>query len=157
LRTREADVLSYILGRKNGETTITGSALSNGGKILDKLTFYRGLLCALRTQREDFVAEGDCFHRAFAAAVEHAQEKADPASFLMPPQIHLDPMFGVYHEADEMLLEGEQDLLISLLNPRHRRASFRITKSEAEAELREISGAAEWFKDLGRIFHEQLG
>ena len=124
---------------------------------MDKLTFYRGLLCALRTQREDFVAEGDRFHRAFAATVEHAQEKADPGTLLMPPEIHLDPMFGVYHEANEMLLEGEQDLLISLLNPRHRKASFRITKIEAEEELREISYAADWFKDLGRIFHEQLG
>lgn len=124
---------------------------------MDKLTFYRGLLCALRTQRKDFVAEGDRFHRAFAATIRHAQKKAESEPSLVPPQIHLDPMFGVYQEANEMLLEGEQDLLISLLNPRHRKASFRITESEAEEELRELSVADEWFRDLGRVFHEQLG
>jgi hypothetical protein len=123
-------------------------------KDLDKLTFYRGLLCALCTQRKDFVAEGDRFHEAFAATVKHARWKT-PQN-VAPPVIHLDPIFGVYHEANEMLLEGEQDLLISLFNPRYRKATFRITSNEAEEELREIPGT-EWFRDLGRVFHERLG
>lgn len=124
---------------------------------MDKLTFYRGLLCALRTQRtDDFVAEGDRFHRAFAATLEYAHQKVDSNVTLIPPQIHMDPMFGIYHEANEMLLEGEQDLLISLLNPRHRKASFRISPAEAEEELRDIPNP-EWFRDLGRVFNEKLG
>lgn len=121
---------------------------------MDKLTFYRGLLCALRTRRNDFVAEGDRFHQAFAATVEHARRETSQSE--APPAIHLDPIFGVYHEANEMLLEGEQDLLISLFNPRYRKATFRITSNEAEEELREIPNT-EWFRDLGRVFHERLG
>ena len=123
---------------------------------MDKLTFYRGLLCALGTQRREFVAEGDHFHQAFGAAVEYARRVSSDDPALAPPPVHLDPIFGVYPEANEMLLEGEQDLLISLLNPRHRKASFRISEDEAQEELQDIPHG-EWFLDLGKVFHEALG
>jgi len=120
---------------------------------MNKLTFYRGLLYALRQQRGSFVAEGERFHRAFASTVECAQRSHPPDA--IPPAIHLDPLFGMYREANEMLLEGEQDLLLSLLNPRHRQAQFRIDTDDAKRELEELPHP-DWFLSLGKHFDAML-
>ena len=122
---------------------------------MDKLTFYRGVLCALRTKREEFLAEGDRFHQAFGATVQYARKNC-PEPALSPPPFHLDPIFGVYPEANEMLLEGEQDFLISLLNPRHQKAMFRISRDEAMEELQSLPNH-EWFLTLGDLFDHELG
>ena len=127
--------------------------LQNEVNAMNKLTFYRGLLYALRQRRDSFVAEGERFHDAFASTVELAGKEHPPDA--SPPAIHLDPLFGAYREANEMLIEGEQDLLLSLLNPRHRQARFRIDANDALNELQGLPNPA-WFLRLGQHFHERL-
>jgi hypothetical protein len=119
---------------------------------MDNLTFYRGLLCALRTKREEFVAQGELFHHAFASTVEYARRLAGGAEAV---PLHMDPVFGIYHEANEMLLEGEQDLLLSLMNPRLQKARFKIDMDEAEQELNELPDPS-FFKKLGEYLDAQL-
>jgi hypothetical protein len=116
------------------------------GDAMDKLTFYRGVLCALATKRDEFIAQGEDFHKAFASTVDYARTltTGEPLSLTL----HLDPVFGIYHEATEMLLEGEQDLLLSLMNPRLQRARFKIDHADAEQELREMPDA-QFFRKLG--------
>jgi hypothetical protein len=67
----------------------------------------------------------------------------------------VDPLFGVYREANEMILEGQQDLLLSLINPTLRKATFRINSQEAERRLKDIS-EREWYRDLADYFVRQL-
>jgi hypothetical protein len=122
--------------------------------MMDKLTFYRGLLCALRVKREEFTAQGPEFHRAFASTIEYARQLAGERSPLSV-KLDLDPVFGIYHEANEMLLEGEQDLILSLMNPRLERARFKIDDTEAEEELRTLPDAA-FFRKLGEHLAAQL-
>lgn len=121
---------------------------------MNKLTFYRGLLFALRQHRANFDAEGDRFQRAFAATIERAKaERPDVVSKMIT--LEFDPMFGVYTEANEMLLEGEQDLVLSLMNPRLGEAHFKIEAADAAEELSSIPDAA-WFRELGAYFNQRL-
>jgi hypothetical protein len=121
---------------------------------MDKLTFFRGLLFALRQHRKQFEAEGDRFHRAFASTIELAKSE-HPELVANIISLEFDPIFGVYTEASEMLLEGEQDLVLSLMNPRLGDAVFKIDPIEAAEELSTIPNA-EWFKELGTHFHNRL-
>ncbi|MCL4750485.1 MAG: hypothetical protein KJ015_10005 [Myxococcales bacterium] len=120
--------------------------------------FYRGFLYALREQLRDeeprFEAEGDRFHQAFLAAVEDLR----PAFPIEPVEQILenfDPVFGVSPEATEMLLEGERDFILSLLNPRLRVAQFKITKDMAQRELDRIP-ERDAFRKLAGAFFRQL-
>ena len=120
---------------------------------MDKLTFFRGLLFALRQHRAKFDAEGETFQKAFASTIERA--KAEHPELVAKISLEFDPIFGVYSEASEMLLEGEQDLVLALMNPRLGLARFKIGPAEAAEELQAIPNA-EWFKELGGYFHQRL-
>jgi hypothetical protein len=54
-----------------------------------------------------------------------------------------------------MLLEGEQDLVLALMNPRLGVAQFKIGSADAAEELATLPDP-EWFKRLGTYFHERL-
>ena len=120
--------------------------------------FYRGFLYALRERISEseprFEAEGDRFHEAFRAALEYAEEKLPevPASDILD---NFDPVFGVSPEATEMLLEGERDFILSMLNPQLRVAQFKISLESAKHELDQLP-AHEAFRQLAACFLERL-
>lgn len=119
--------------------------------------FYRGFLYALREQLSEdprFEAEGDRFHEAFRAALEHAVRDLPsvPAAQMLE---NFDPVFGVSPEATEMLLEGERDFILALLNPRLRVAQFKISMDTARQEL-DGYPQKEALRKLAGWFHEEL-
>lgn len=120
--------------------------------------FYRGFLYALRERVADgaprFDAEGARFHDAFRSALEFAvnEQSAVPAAEILE---NFDPVFGVSPEATEMLLEGERDFILSLLNPRLRVAQFKISRETATRELDQHPHQAA-LRAVAARFHEQL-
>lgn len=122
----------------------------------EKLLFYRGLLFGLRAAGEtEFLAEGDAFHRAFGATMEFAARLFEGVEAIHAITCEIDPIFGVYSEANEMLLEGEQDTVLSLANPDLRRAKFEVNEEEAREELRRLP-RPDLFEQLGRHFQTAL-
>ena len=121
-------------------------------------TFYRGFLYALRERVTEnaprFDAEGARFHEAFRAALEYALAElpAVPAADILE---NFDPVFGVSPEATEMLLEGERDFILSLLNPRLRVAQFKITRETAQRELDRLPDH-DALRAVAARFHQQL-
>jgi hypothetical protein len=114
---------------------------------MTKLDFYRGLLLALRAQGVDgFTACGPRYHAAFGSAVRFAKQMS-PTGVEVPLHLHGDKAFGTYDEAEEMIVEGQEDLLIRLYGPALRRVRFRLTQEDAEQELEAI-GHVEWFKGV---------
>jgi hypothetical protein len=123
---------------------------------IDKLLFYRGLLFGLRVAGEqEFLAEGAAFHRAFGSTIEFAGQLFAGVDAVRPLECEIDPIFGVYSEANEMLLEGEQDTVLSLANPDLRRAKFELDEGEARDELRRLP-RPDLFEELGRHFKTAL-
>jgi hypothetical protein len=123
---------------------------------VDKYTFYRGLLFALRANGVDeFPAAGPAFHEAFGKTIEYASEISAAHHLPKPIIVNVDPIYGVYPEANEMLLEGEQDLVLSLMNPRLKFAQFKIDRAEADEELKEV-GYEDWYRELAKFFHSHV-
>ena len=121
-----------------------------------KLTFYRGLLFGLRAAGlPEFLAEGPRFHRAFGLTLQQAVQLFDDDQFINMVDFNIDPVFGVYSEANEMLLEGEQDTVLSLANPHLRRAKFEVDEEEAREELYRLP-QPEVFEKLGEFFKAAL-
>lgn len=116
--------------------------------------FYRGLLYALGERRDQFVADGEAFHRAFLGMLEMAKSKnlPVPADELID---EFDPVFGVSPHAAQMVFEGERDLILSLMNPRLVTAQFKITKGDAKAALDRLDDAPT-FRVLAAHLDEQL-
>lgn len=120
--------------------------------------FYRGFLYALRERLDDetaqFEAEGERFHEAFREALEFAAMTVPevPASEILE---NFDPMFGVSPEATEMILEGERDFILSLLNPSLKLAQFKISRETAERELCGFE-AKDAFRKVAERFHQRL-
>jgi hypothetical protein len=123
---------------------------------MDNVTFYRGLLFGLRKHRTQFTAEGQAFHRAFVSTIELARRTAPRPGLLRDLALRVDPIFGVSPQASEMLLEGEQDRVLSLMNPDLEKARFKISPSDAELQLRRLP-ERRWFEKLGQHFDQQLG
>lgn len=124
--------------------------------LLQRRAFFRGLLYALCTKLQgDFLVEGADYHHAFNSTIEYAERLAKEGKAPHPIPVHVDPLFGVYREANEMILEGQQDLLLSLINPTLRKATFRIKPQEAERRLKNIA-ERDWYRDLADHFVRQL-
>lgn len=125
-------------------------------ETVDRFTFYRGLLFALRAiGTPDFPAAGSRFHEAFGKTIEYAFRISASKDLPQPMAVNADPIYGVYPEANEMLLEGEQDLVLSLMNPRLKFAQFKIDPAEADDELKRV-GHVDWYKDLANYFRRVL-
>jgi hypothetical protein len=120
--------------------------------------FYRGFLYALRECIPDdparFEAEGPRFHEAFRSALKYATRALPqvPASDLLE---NFDPVFGVSPEATAMLLAGERDFILALLNPRLRVAQFKISRETARRELDQLPDNAS-LREFAKRFHQEL-
>jgi hypothetical protein len=116
--------------------------------------FYRGLLFALAELRREFVAEGQVFHDAFRGMLQTAVDENlnVPAADLLQ---NFDPVFGISPEALEMILEGERDFMLSLLNPRLCTARFKIPTREAKQELNRLPQATV-FRHLAQDLNRRL-
>ena len=123
---------------------------------MDTSVFFRGVLFALRERRDNFVAEGVTFHTAFRAMLETALREPSFAAAAERMLENFDPVFGVFPEATEMLLEGERDFIVALENPRLRVAQFKLNETEAREELNELP-AANAFRKLAAHLDERLG
>jgi hypothetical protein len=122
---------------------------------MNNAIFYRGLLFALCEKgHKEFDADGERFHAAFKATLEYACQVAPetPAKEMLE---NYDPVFGVSPEATEMVLEGERDFILALLNPRLEVAHFKLDPKEAGEELEELP-SPEVFRKLAERFHERL-
>ncbi|HKY34559.1 MAG TPA: hypothetical protein VJN18_01360 [Polyangiaceae bacterium] len=125
--------------------------------MMDTSVFYRGVLFALRERhRTTFIAEGTKFHAAFRAMLETAVHEPPFAAAAERMLENFDPVFGVFPEATEMLLEGERDFIVALENPRLRIAQFKLDEEEARNELNELPSADE-FRKLAAHLDERLG
>ena len=144
-RTTPESVRSPLLGSHSRRTEVA----------MDTSVFFRGVLFALRERRETFVAEGVTFHAAFRAMLETALDEPSFAAAAARMLENFDPVFGVFPEATEMLLEGERDFIVALENPRLRVAQFKLDESEAREELNELP-AAEGFRKLAAHLNERL-
>jgi len=125
----------------------------------DKLKFYRGLLYGLRLKRDSFRVDSR-FHQAFEETVQNAMAELPSDLQSMIPKVTIDPMFGACHEAREMLLEGEQDLLLSILRSPLQKAQFKIVPEQARRELDILvpsPAGTSAFEKLGGFFNDRLG
>lgn len=126
---------------------------------MDTADFYRGLLLGMRTHFGDdhprFRAAGSVFHAAFLEAAQVALDQWPEGSERPRLFLRADPIFGTCRHADELLVEGEQDLLISLFNPRFEFAEFKIDKAQAQQEL-DQTGLVQPFAAAGRVLAERL-
>lgn len=127
-----------------------------GPTEISRHTFFQGLLLAARAEGapDEFDAEGRLVHDAFAAVVAFLQQSPD-VKVVGLSTARRDPVFGVFHEANELLLQAEQDLILGFVNPTLRKAKFKIAEAEAKEELGEFEHTA-WLLDAGREFAKAL-
>lgn len=123
---------------------------------ISRHTFFQGLLLAARAEGApvEFDAEGRALHDAFGAVVDFLENSPDMKVTGLST-VRRDPMFGVFHEANELLLQAEQDLILGFVNPTLRTAKFKIAESDAKDELAEFEHA-EWLRAAGRAFADAL-
>jgi hypothetical protein len=88
---------------------------------------HRGLLLALAEKCHSFAAYGDEFHHGYRAAMETFVCKASRDALES-----FDAVFGVYSEAEAMLLEGMRDLILVLEGPQLHRARFKLSVPQIE-------------------------
>lgn len=123
---------------------------------MDNTVFYRGVLFALREKGSElFDVDGPRFHAAFREMLEFActcAPNATPARHMLD---NFDPVFGTSPEATEMVLEGERDFILSLLNPRLVEARFKLSIEEAKEELEDLP-SPELFRALAGRLYERL-
>lgn len=119
--------------------------------------FNQGLLLSARAQGapDRFQADGKEFHDAFGKAIEFLN-RGNGCVVPGLGYVRRDPVFGVYHEAGQLLLQGQYDLIIGLMSPSFEEAVFRVSREQAAKEIAEFEHA-EWFRDLGLVFAEALG
>ena len=130
---------------------------STRNRVISKRTFYTGFLLAIaKLNKTEFVADGHSFHRAFDEAVRTAKGIARAPRIEGQQWMQLDPVFGVVKEADEMILFGERERLLTLGNPDLLKASFKLTSDEAASELDEI-GNTRLFEKMAKVFIAKLG
>jgi len=100
---------------------------------------------------DSFPCAGEVFCDAFLAVVAKAREDRD---MLWTEWVQRDHMFGSVSESAQMLLEAEQDLLLS------RNASiayFRVSEGRARGDLVFLLGKdAAWLTSLGEFFGAHL-
>lgn len=114
---------------------------------LKKHQFYSGLMLAIAASgMTSFNAESPSFYEAFLRAVECARKDERAVEGLH--SMTRDPVFGVVHQANEMLVEALEDRVITLLSSQ---AHFKISKAQASLELMASEDPA-WFKMLALAF-----
>jgi len=120
--------------------------------------FYRVFLYAVRMEMEaeaQFPADGARFHQAFKSALDTLSQHGPTQLPINEILRDFDPFFGVYRGASEMLLEGERDLILSLLNPSLTRAQFKIDQPTAQKGLSLVANP-EVLRAAAQVFVRQL-
>ena len=107
---------------------------------MTRALFNRGLLLALCELRSSFITDGPAYHEAFRQMLKAAVERKDP----IPERLleDFDPVFGVFPQASEMILEGMRDCILTLLSPQLVLAQFRLSRSDATRMLDKLDDAA---------------
>jgi len=118
-----------------------------------KAKFRHGFLYALGELRER-VSYQDTpkLHAAFNGMFQLAAKTMPTPEFEFLSGMSMDPMFGVFHETDELILEGEQDLLLEW---GRNTFYFQACGKEATQELERVAHA-DWFRSLAKYFLEEL-
>lgn len=119
-----------------------------------KMHFFRGVLFALREHLEEFNTHPiHVFHGAFGGMLTLAKKTIPSQEFEFLLGIRCDPIFGTYDFASEMILEGQQDLILVRFGSRIR---FEISANESRTLAREHTSHSEWFRSLAQRFTEEL-
>ncbi|MFW9930556.1 MAG: hypothetical protein ACFFD1_14295, partial [Candidatus Thorarchaeota archaeon] len=66
---------------------------------------------------------------------DKAIEKGKEEGLESVAEMMIDPVFGVYHESEEFLIDGFRDLLVDLGSSNQQRAYFKIDKEFASKQL----------------------
>jgi hypothetical protein len=139
--------------RGRGASAVKAVAIP--ARRLQKHEFYSGLMLAVAASGQtSFDAEGPSFYEGFLRAVERARNDGCDVEGIR--SMTRDPVFGVVHQANEMLVEAEEDRIIALLNPQLKEARFKISQAQAAQELA-ASGEHEWFRTLALEFVKVAG
>ena len=115
---------------------------------VENLRFYHLLLCAVCESGSDSFSIGDSYHKAFGRAVEET-----PAGGINI-EAYLDPVFGRYPEAEEMLLLGLQRFMLAT-DSQGSRAYFRISSDDGRNELDRANNTDD-YRSLARVFLDEL-
>ena len=114
--------------------------------MISKPEFYRGLICALRSVgNEGFWLDGQ-LHSAFGK-LKNFDQKDFPHFPIRSLVRSYDAVFGVYRDADAMIIHGMQDLMICLAAPANKQVFFTsdFTVKQARKELmRDIPHASDF-------------
>lgn len=117
--------------------------------MISRFDFHRGLLLAIASQRRSFVADGPNFANAYVDAAQGAEIEDSRWT-------QIDPMFGHCQHANEMVLQGMFDRMLTLLSPDLTTARFTISAGDALRELQEtFPDRVEWYMSLGVRFSEK--
>lgn len=117
------------------------------------LDFGRGLICAI-SEKQNKINFGDWkkFHQAFGKVFEEAAKTVPHAKYEFISGIKPDPMFGFYREVQVIILEAEEDTLIT-------RGTgilyLDLERNEARKEL-ERNHYPNWFRKLADCFSEAI-
>lgn len=93
--------------------------------------FWQGILFALRERGETFISYGPQFHDSFKEALEIAKEDGRLFDAASRAEDSFDPVFGVFHDASNMVNMGIGNYIICLEPPANITARFKITKEQA--------------------------
>jgi len=111
--------------------------------------FYRSLLLALNENetRREFHAKPSIWGKKFGDLVDKANELE------LSIEARIDPMFGLFPEAEEMIHKGIADLLISTDN--NNNVYLRLNPKQATGKLNKIP-YSDKYRELAKYFWENF-
>lgn len=122
-------------------------------KKVSQQLFNQGLLLAARAAGAPnrFTYKGSKWDAAFDAVADLAKDSEQIASWWIP---YKDPVGNCYSAADELIVQGEHDLLLGLLGSRA--AVFLNSPEIARSELEKEFPHVDWLKALGKALADGL-
>jgi hypothetical protein len=118
--------------------------------VTNETHLHRGMLYALAERRRTFRTYGHGFHQAYGRAL-----KADPKPSLETEHVLMDfdSIFGTYRRAEDMILIGMRDLILTLDGSTYQRASFLVSAACAQKMMaRDCAGHEERFRTMAEAF-----
>lgn len=111
-------------------------------------TFFQGLLLAMRSAgAPDTIYMAD-LNAAFASVVH----LLDDRKIGVMGRVKRDPVFNIFHEVDELVIQGETDGIINHLG---NVVTFVLSTSKARHELLEFKDWS-WLIEAGNVFVNAL-
>lgn len=123
--------------------------------IVARRRFWQGFLLSLGEKRNKLsVVSMEKLHSAFGSMIELAVKTKPEIQFEFLSKIRIDPMFGRFYEVEEMIIEGEDSLLIECGRIH---MYFRCNQDEAKRSLESSRyPQREWFRSLANEFLEKF-